>query len=115
MSNWHDCMRLTLLRYFGKFGRDVRRLLIGYCERAHAKWLAKEWHLPPKLSFHRLCKQRLEGHALPRYDKLASVYYDAKCVIKYEKVEIKLYTPDEIICECCVINDARIVNGVYIK
>ncbi len=108
-------MRLTLLRCFGKFGRDVRRLLIGYCERAHAQWLAKEWYLSSKLSFHQLCKRLMTHSNSPQYDKLASVYYDAECYIKYGKVEVKLYHPDEYLCEYCLCNQARIVNGIYIK
>lgn len=90
MSNWHDAMRLTLLRCLGAHNRDVRRLLISWCEAAHAMYLLHELNFNFKVrfgykcdaSFHQICKRRklldeyLKHHDFDKYyDGQKSEYY----------------------------------------
>ena len=92
--NWHDCMRLVLLRCLGRHRRDVRRLLVGYCERAHGKWLAQEWYWPTSYTFHQMCNDPRAGYSF------SCMYYDAACVEKHSKNPIRRYKPEEMTMWC---------------
>lgn len=99
MSNWHDAMRLTLLRIFGKHQRDVRRLLIRYCETFHASWLRNEYYYSRNYTFHKICKEFANGSK--SFSKTAAcVYYDQKAYEMFGSDVYKADTIEEHVRDC---------------
>lgn len=109
VDNWHDTMRLTLLRLFGKHNKDIRRLLVLYCEKAHSQWLHQFFRWNDEYSFHKICARiRDLDISLPQWRYKSYMYYnDEIAFLKKCEPPERLWRSDEIPCEACCENAKR--------
>lgn len=78
MSNWHDAMRLALLRCLGVHNRDLRRLLISWCEAAQFEVVQGLWIAD---TFHEVCRKRAKSSGK---FTVPAVFHDKQNVEQFE-------------------------------